>query len=82
MRADRGERLGTSVSPARYADAQDIENRLIALIDGGEDLAEWYTVEGTSLTAMKTSRVVDLSSTKERAADRWARTLAQLKWIQ
>lgn len=31
-----------TVSPADYARAQAIEDRLIKLIDGGENLADWY----------------------------------------
>lgn len=31
-----------TVDPTAHARAQRIEDRLIALIDGGEDLADWY----------------------------------------
>jgi predicted RNA-binding protein associated with RNAse of E/G family len=31
-----------TVDPTAYARAQRIEDRLIALIDRGEDLADWY----------------------------------------
>jgi len=31
-----------SIDPSFYARAQRIEDRLITLIDGGEDLADWY----------------------------------------
>lgn len=67
------------VDLAHYANARDVENRLITLIDGGENLADWYTVEGAMRRAVKTSPVVDLTSRAERAADRWQRTLDKLK---
>jgi hypothetical protein len=59
----------STVDPARYADARGVEDRLIALIDGGEDLAEWYLIPRDS-PKKPAPRTVDLMSTTERAVPR------------
>lgn len=58
-----------TVNPAAYARAQRIEDRLIALIDGGEDLAEWYLIPRDA-PKKPAPRTVDLMSTTERAVPR------------